>query len=193
MADDPPVKPFASQDAWERWLDRNYGNEEGVWLKIAKKASGKRTVTVPEALEIALCYGWIDGQRKALDEDYFLQRFTPRRRRSRWSKINRDSATALIEQGRMRSAGLAEVERAKADGRWAAAYDSPSKIQPTPELLAALDSNPKAKALFEQLDRQNRYAILYRVHDAKRPETRTRRIETFVEMLSRGETPYPRR
>jgi uncharacterized protein YdeI (YjbR/CyaY-like superfamily) len=148
---------------------------------------------VPEALEIALCYGWIDGQRKALDEEYFLQRFTPRRRRSRWSKINRDSATALIEQGRMRPAGLAEVERAKADGRWAAAYDSSSKIQPTPELLAALDSNPKAKALFEQLDRQNRYAILYRVHDAKRPETRTRRIETFVDMLSRGETPYPRR
>jgi uncharacterized protein YdeI (YjbR/CyaY-like superfamily) len=192
MATDPPVKPFASQDAWERWLDRNYGNEEGVWLKVAKKASGKRTVTVPEALEIALCYGWIDGQRKALDEDYFLQRFTPRRRRSRWSKINRDSATALIEQGRMRPAGLAEVERAKADGRWAAAYDSPSKIQPTPELLAALDANPKAKALFEQLDRQNRYAILYRVHDAKRPETRARRIEQFVEMLSRGETPYPR-
>ena len=193
MAADPPVKSFASQETWERWLDRNHGNEEGVWLKVAKKASGKRTVTVPEALEIALCYGWIDGQRKAFDEDYFLQRFTPRRRRSRWSKINRDSATALIERGRMRPPGLAEVERAKADGRWAAAYDSPSKIQPTPELLAALEASPKAKALFEELDSQNRYAILYRVHDAKRPETRTRRIEKFVEMLSRGETPYPRR
>ncbi len=193
MATDPPVKSFASQDTWERWLDRNHGNEEGVWLKVAKKSSGKRTVSVPEALEIALCYGWIDGQRKALDGDYFLQRFTPRRRRSRWSKINRDSATALIEQGRMRPPGLAEVERAKADGRWAAAYDSPSKIQPTPELLAALEASPKAKALFEELDSQNRYAILYRVHDAKRPETRTRRIEKFVEMLSRGETPYPRR
>jgi uncharacterized protein YdeI (YjbR/CyaY-like superfamily) len=193
MASDPPVKSFASQETWERWLDRNHGNEEGVWLKVAKKSSGTRTVTVPEALEIALCYGWIDGQRKALDEDYFLQRFTPRRVRSRWSKINRDSATALIERGRMRPAGLAEVERAKADGRWAAAYDSPSKIQPTPELLAALEASPKAKALFEELDSQNRYAILYRVHDAKRPETRTRRIEKFVEMLSRGETPYPRR
>ena len=193
MATDPPVKSFASQETWERWLDRNHGNEEGVWLKVAKKSSGKRTVSVPEALEIALCYGWIDGQRKAFDGDYFLQRFTPRRRRSRWSKINRDSATALIERGRMRPPGLAEVERAKADGRWAAAYDSPSKIQPTPELLAALEASPKAKALFEELDSQNRYAILYRVHDAKRPETRTRRIEKFVEMLSRGETPYPRR
>jgi uncharacterized protein YdeI (YjbR/CyaY-like superfamily) len=193
MASDPPVKSFASQETWERWLDRNHGNEEGVWLKVAKKSSGTRTVTVPEALEIALCYGWIDGQRKALDEDYFLQRFTPRRVRSRWSKINRDSATALIERGRMRPAGLAEVERAKADGRWAAAYDSPSKIQPTPELLAALEASPKAIALFEELDSQNRYAILYRVHDAKRPETRTRRIEKFVEMLSRGETRYPRR
>jgi uncharacterized protein YdeI (YjbR/CyaY-like superfamily) len=193
MATDPPVKSFASQETWERWLDRNHGNEEGVWLKVAKKSSGKRTVSVPEALEIALCYGWIDGQRKALDGDYFLQRFTPRRLRSRWSKINRDSATALIERGRMRPPGLAEVERAKADGRWAAAYDSPSKIQPTPELLAALEANAKAKALFEELDSQNRYAILYRVHDAKRPETRTRRIEKFVEMLSRGETPYPRR
>ena len=193
MASDPPVKSFASQETWERWLDRNHGNEEGVWLKVAKKSSGKRTVSVPEALEIALCYGWIDGQRKALDGDYFLQRFTPRRLRSRWSKINRDSATALIEQGKMRPSGLAEVERAKADGRWAAAYDSPSRIQPTPELLAALEASPKAKALFEELDSQNRYAILYRVHDAKRPETRTRRIEKFVEMLSRGETPYPRR
>ena len=193
MATDPPVKSFASQETWERWLDRNHGNEEGVWLKVAKKSSGKRTVSVPEALEIALCYGWIDGQRKAFDGDYFLQRFTPRRLRSRWSKINRDSATALIERGRMRPPGLAEVERAKADGRWAAAYDSPSRIQPTPELVAALEASPKAKALFEELDSQNRYAILYRVHDAKRPETRTRRIEKFVEMLSRGETPYPRR
>lgn len=193
MATDPPVKSFASQETWERWLDRNHGHEEGVWLKVAKKSSGKRTVSVPEALEIALCYGWIDGQRKALDGDYFLQRFTPRRLRSRWSKINRDSATALIERGRMRPPGLAEVERAKADGRWAAAYDSPSKIQPTPELLAALEASPKAKALFEELDSQNRYAILYRVHDAKRADTRTRRIEKFVEMLSRGETPYPRR
>ena len=188
---DPPIKPFASQESWERWLHRNHGNVEGVWLKFAKKGSGKRTVSYQEAVEVALCHGWIDGQTKSLDDDYFLQRFTPRRARSKWSKINRDRATALIEQGRMRPAGLAEIERAKADGRWDAAYDSPSKIQPTPELLAALEASPKAKELFEQLDAQNRYAILYRVSDAKRPETRARRIEKFVSMLSRGETPYP--
>jgi len=192
MADDLPIKVFASQETWERWLDRNHAKAEGVWLKFAKKASRKRTVTYPDALDVALCYGWIDGQTRGLDEDYHLQRFTPRRARSKWSKINREKVTRLIEQGRMRPAGLAEIERAKVDGRWDAAYDSPSKIQPTPELLAALDANPKAKALFEQLDSQNRYAILYRVQDAKRPETRARRVETFVEMLSRGETPYPR-
>ncbi len=188
---DPPIKSFASQETWERWLDRNHGNDEGVRLKFAKKGSGKRTVSYQEAVEVALCYGWIDGQTKSLDDDYYLQRFTPRRARSRWSKINRDKATGLIEQGKMQPAGLAEVERAKADGRWDAAYDSPSKIQPTPELLAALEASPKAKELFEHLDAQNRYAILYRVSDAKRPETRAQRIEKFVSMLSRGETPYP--
>jgi uncharacterized protein YdeI (YjbR/CyaY-like superfamily) len=192
MADDLPTKVFASQETWERWLDRNHAKAQGIWLKFAKKASRKRTVTYPEALDVALCYGWIDGQTRGLDEDYHLQRFTPRRARSKWSKINQEKVARLIEQGRMRPAGLAEIERAKADGRWEAAYDSPSKIQPTPELLAALEARPKAKELFEQLDSQNRYAILYRVHDAKRPETRARRIETFVEMLSKGETPYPR-
>jgi uncharacterized protein YdeI (YjbR/CyaY-like superfamily) len=192
MADDLPIKVFASQETWERWLDRNHAKAQGIWLKFAKKASRKWTVTYPEALDVALCYGWIDGQTRGLDEDYYLQRFTPRRARSKWSKINREHVARLIEQGRMRPAGLAEVERAKADGRWAAAYDSPSRIQPTPELLAALEASPKAKALFEQLDSQNRYAILYRIHDAKRPETRARRVEQFVEMLSRGETPYPR-
>jgi uncharacterized protein YdeI (YjbR/CyaY-like superfamily) len=192
MPSAPPIKLFASRETWERWLDRNHGKQEGVWLKFAKKASGKRTVTYGEALDVALCYGWIDGQTKGLDDAYYLQRFTPRRARSKWSKINRDKVGALIEQGRMKPAGLAEVERAKADGRWDAAYDSPSRIQPTPELLAALEASPKAKKLFEQLDSQNRYAILYRVQDAKRPETRARRIEQFVEMLSRGETPYPR-
>lgn len=192
MAADPPVKPFASQEAWERWLDRNHGNEEGIWLKFAKKASGKRTVTFQEALDVALCYGWIDGQRRGLDDDYYLQRFTPRRPRSNWSKINRDKVAALAEQARMKPPGLAEVERAKADGRWDAAYDSPSTIEPPPDLLEALAASPKAKALFAELDSQNRYAILYRIHDAKRPETRARRIEKFVSMLSRGETPYPR-
>ena len=191
MAADPPIKLFASQETWERWLERNHAKAAGVWLKFAKKASRRRTVSYPEALDVALCYGWIDGQTRRLDDDYHLQKFTPRRARSKWSKINRDKVGALIEQGRMQPAGLAEIERAKADGRWDAAYDSPSKIQPTPELLAALETNPKAKALFEQLDRTNRYAILYGVQDAKRPETRTRRVEKFVSMLSRGETPYP--
>jgi uncharacterized protein YdeI (YjbR/CyaY-like superfamily) len=190
MAADPPVKSFASQDAWERWLDRNHGKEEGVWLKVAKKASGKGTVTVPEALEISLCYGWIDGQRKALDEDYFLQRFTPRRLRSRWSRINRDSATALIEQGRMRPAGLAEVERAKADGRWDAAYASVRTMEVPADLQRELDARPQAAAFFATLNSQNRYSILYRLHDAKRPETRARRLEKFVAMLEAGETLY---
>ncbi len=192
MADDLPIKVFASQETWKRWLDRNHARAPGIWLKFAKKASRKRTVTYPEAVEVALCYGWIDGQTRGLDEDYHLQRFTPRRARSKWSKINREKATRLIELGRMRPAGLAEIERAKADGRWDAAYDSSSKIQPTPELLSALEANPRAKAAFEQLDRTNRYSILYGVHDAKRPETKARRIEKFVAMLSRGETPHPR-
>ncbi len=191
MASDPPIKLFASQETWARWLDRNHGNEEGVWLKFAKKASGKRTVTYPEALDVALCYGWIDGQTRRWDDDYHLQKFTPRRARSKWSKINRDKVGALIEQGRMQPAGLAEIERAKADGRWDAAYDSPSTIEVPPDLKRALAESPPAKALFAELDSRNRYAILYRIHDAKRPETRARRIETYVGMLARGETPYP--
>ena len=148
MPDDLPTKRFASREAWERWLDRHHASSSGLWLQLAKKASGIGSVSFQEALDVALCYGWIDGQRRTLDDDYYTQRFTPRRRRSKWSKINRDKVAALLEQGRMRPAGLAEVERAKADGRWDAAYDSPSRIQPTRELLAALEANPRAKALF---------------------------------------------
>jgi uncharacterized protein YdeI (YjbR/CyaY-like superfamily) len=188
---DAEIKEFKTAAAWERWLAKNYGKEDGIWLKFAKKASGLTTVTYPEALDVALCYGWIDGQTRGLDESYHLQRFTPRRARSKWSKINREKVAALAAAGRMQPPGLAEVERAKADGRWEAAYDPPSKIQPTPDLLAALDANPKAKTLFEQLTRTNRYAILYQVQDAKRPETRARRIEKFVSMLNEGKTPYP--
>ena len=127
MADDLPIKVFSSQETWERWLDRNHAKAEGIWLKLAKKASRKRTVSYPEAVEVALCYGWIDGQTRGLDDDYHLQRFTPRRARSNWSKSNRDRVTALIEQGKMRPPGLAEIERAKADGRWDAAYESPAR------------------------------------------------------------------
>jgi uncharacterized protein YdeI (YjbR/CyaY-like superfamily) len=192
VADALPVKPFRTRAAWERWLDRNHSRADGLWLQFAKKASGIASVSFDDALEVALCYGWIDGQRRALDEDYYLQRFTPRRARSKWSTINRERATALIDQGLMKPAGLAEVERAKADGRWAAAYDSPGRIEVPPDLERALRRNARARRLFEQLDSRNRYAILYRIHDAKRPGTRARRIETFVAMLSEGKTPYPR-
>ncbi|HEX7256086.1 MAG TPA: YdeI/OmpD-associated family protein [Gaiellaceae bacterium] len=189
--DDLPVKPFASAAAWEEWLAQHHGSADGIWLKLAKKGSGIESLTFPEALEAALCHGWIDGQRRGFDDDYYLQRFTPRRARSKWSKINCDSATALIEAGRMRPAGLEQVERAKADGRWDAAYDSPSRIQVPPDLERALVENPRAGELFGRLDSQNRYAILYRIHDAKRPETRARRIEEFVTMLAEGRKPYP--
>jgi uncharacterized protein YdeI (YjbR/CyaY-like superfamily) len=189
--DDLPVLPFPSAEAWERWLEENHARSDGLWLKIAKKASGVESVTHAEALEAALCFGWIDGQRDRLDETWFLQRFTPRRSRSRWSQVNREKAEELIAQGRMRPAGLREVERAKDDGRWEAAYPSASRIEVPDDLRAALDAVPAAAELFERLDGTNRYAILYRVHDAKRPETRARRIERFVAMLARGEKPHP--
>ena len=189
--DDLPTLAFPSQAAWEEWLERNHEQSPGVWLKIAKKASGIETVTHLEALEVALCFGWIDGQRNRFDDEWFLQRFTPRRARSKWSQINRGSVERLIEQGRVRPAGLREVERAKADGRWDAAYASPSKIGVPPDLQRAFDAQPAAKEFFDTLDSQNRYAVLYRIDDAKRPETRARRIEQFVAMLARGEKLYP--
>ncbi len=188
---DAPVLPFPSAEAWTKWLEEHHGEPDGVWLKIAKKASGVDTVTHAEALDVAIAFGWIDGQRKALDETWFLQRFTPRRARSKWSKINRTKATELIERGEMRPSGLAEVERAKADGRWDAAYDSHRTATVPPDLQQALDANPKAREFFATLNSQNRYAILYRVGDAKRPETRARRIAQFVEMLADGKTLYP--
>lgn len=183
--------PFASASDWQAWLDERHEASDGVWLRIAKKASGIESVTHPEALEVALCYGWIDGKRLSLDDDWFLQHFTPRRARSRWSKINREKALELIERGAMKPAGLREVERAKADGRWDAAYESPRNATMPDDLARALDANPAAKEFFETLTGQNRYAILYRVQDAKRPETRARRIEEFVAMLARGEKLYP--
>jgi uncharacterized protein YdeI (YjbR/CyaY-like superfamily) len=188
MADELPTLAFASEALWEAWLEREHARADGVWLKIAKKGSGIATVTHAEALEVALCFGWIDGQRAAHDERFFLQRFTPRRSRSRWSRINRDKATALIAAGRMQPAGLREVETAQADGRWDAAYEGQRTASVPDDLQAALDANPAAAAFFATLTGANRYAILYRVQDAKRPETRARRIETFVAMLARGET-----
>lgn len=188
---DYPVLPFPTAADWEAWLDEHHATADGVWLKIARKASGVPTVTHAQALDVALCYGWIDGQRNRLDDVWFLQKFTPRRARSRWSQINRDKVGALIAEGRMRPAGLREIERAKADGRWDAAYAGPRTAEVPEDLQLALDGDPAAAAAFAALSSQNRFAILYRVQDAKRPETRARRIATFVEMLADG-TPFRR-
>ena len=191
MADELETRAFASADEWEAWLRAHHDSTPGVWIKFARKGSGIPTVTYPEALHAALCFGWIDGQARGGDESFYLQRFTPRRSRSIWSKRNRDFATALIESGRMQPAGLREVQRAKADGRWDAAYDAPSTATVPDDLQAALEANPAAAEFFARLKGRNRYAILHRVQTAKKPETRARRIETFVAMLARGETLYP--
>lgn len=172
-------------------MQDNHAVSQGLWIEVAKRDSGIESVRYPEVLEIALCFGWIDGRREALDERYFLQRFTPRRSRSKWSRINRDNVERLIALGRMRAAGLAEVERAKADGRWQAAYEGQGKSTVPADLQRELDARPKAKAFFAELDSQNRYAILYRLQDAKRPQTRARRLEKFVAMLEAGETIHP--
>ena len=182
-----PVLPFASPAELEAWLSDNHDSASGLWIKFAKKASGVDTVVYAEALELALCHGWIDGQVAKVDESFYAQRFTPRRARSKWSKINRDRAEELIARGAMKPAGLAEVERAKGDGRWDAAYDSPSNATVPDDLQAALDANPRAADFFATLSGPNRYAILFRIQDAKRPETRARRIDQFVAMLARGE------
>jgi uncharacterized protein YdeI (YjbR/CyaY-like superfamily) len=183
-----PMLAFPSAAEWEGWLEDNHAASEGVWLKIAKKDTGIESVRYPEVLESALCFGWIDGRREALDERYFVQRFTPRRERSRWSRINRDTAERLIAEGRMRPPGLGEVERAKADGRWEAAYAGQRSSTVPADLQRELDARPRAKAFFAELNSQNRYAILYRLQDAKKPETRARRLAKFVAMLEAGET-----
>lgn len=188
LRDDLPTMPFDTQQAWERWLEANHESSPGIWLQIAKKATGIPTVTYAEALEVALCFGWIDGQKSSFDETYFLQRFTPRRSRSKWSKINVDKVAALIDAGRMRPAGLLQVESAKADGRWEAAYGGMASITVPDDLQSALDANSEARGFFETLSKTNRYAILYRVHDAKRADTRARRITAIVEMLANHET-----
>lgn len=182
---------FANGKAWWNWLQKQHATSPGVWMKIAKKDAPESSVQYPEALDAALCFGWIDGQKKSIDEQYWLQKFTPRAKRSIWSKINREKVAALIEKGLMQPAGQAEVERAKQDGRWVAAYDSWSAAEVPPDLQAALDASAKACAKFKTLSSQNRYAILFRTHQAKRPETRAKRISEFVAMLERGETIYP--
>lgn len=183
-----PEIAFASGAEWESWLEQHHADSDGVAVKIAKKGTGIATVAYPEVLDIAICYGWIDGRRNALDEQWFLQRFGPRRARSRWSRINRHRAEALIAAGRMRPVGLAEVERARADGRWYAAYDGQRTVTVPDDLQRELDARPEAAAFFAGLSSQNRYAILYRLHEARRPETRARRLAKFVAMLEAGET-----
>jgi uncharacterized protein YdeI (YjbR/CyaY-like superfamily) len=185
------TRAFASAEAWEAWLRDHHDTSPGVWVQFAKKGSGVPSVTYLEALHAALCFGWIDGQARSVDAASYVQRFTPRRARSMWSKRNREFATALIESGRMQPAGLREVERAKADGRWDAAYDAPSTATVPDDLRVALDATPAAAEAFAALDGTNRYAILHRVQTAKRPETRARRIEKFVAMLAAGDRIYP--
>jgi uncharacterized protein YdeI (YjbR/CyaY-like superfamily) len=186
-----PILPFASQREWEAWLDEHHLTSKGLWLKIAKKGSGIDSLDYAEALDAALCHGWIDGQKAPFDDTYWLQRFTPRGPRSKWSKVNVDKALALIESGRMKPAGLAAVEQAQADGRWEQAYDSQSKATVPEDLQRELDRNPEAAEFFATLNSVNRYAVLYRIHEAKKPETRARRIEKFVAMLKRKEMLHP--
>jgi uncharacterized protein YdeI (YjbR/CyaY-like superfamily) len=186
-----PVKLFRDQAAWEAWLSKNSEASPGVWLRLAKKASRIKAVTYAEALDSALCHGWIDGQRKPFDEDTWIQRFTRRGPASIWSKINRAKALALIEAGRMQPAGHAAIDKAKEKGKWETAYDSHRTSEPPEDFLTALDRNPKAKKFFPMLNRQNRYAILFRIQTATKPETRAKRIAQFVEMLAKGETIYP--
>jgi uncharacterized protein YdeI (YjbR/CyaY-like superfamily) len=190
---DFPVISFATRKEWEAWLDSDSDRSKGVWVKLAKKASGIASVSQKEAIEVALCYGWIDGQLNKFDQSFWLIRFTPRKPGSRWSELNRTKALDLIEQRKMKPAGLKEIFSARADGRWDAAYAPQSKASVPDDLQLALDANEKAKRLFRELDSTNRYAILHRIHHAKKLDTRARRIEQYVSMLSRGETIYPRK
>lgn len=185
-----PTELFGSRDDWYAWLDENHGASRGIWLQIAKKGADTLTVSYADALEVALCFGWIDGQKQSHSAQFWLQRFTPRSGKSVWSKINKDKAIALIEAGQMQAAGLKAVDAAKRDGRWDAAYASASKAAVPDDLQAALDANKQARDFFQTLDSRNRYGILYRVQNAKKAETRSRRISQFVQMLARHETLY---
>jgi uncharacterized protein YdeI (YjbR/CyaY-like superfamily) len=183
-----PTRAFEDAMAWESWLATNHAVVDGIWMRLAKKASGTKSITYPEAVEVALCYGWIDGLKRPESATTWLQRFTPRRSRSIWSKINREKALGLIASGRMMPPGLEQVERARHDGRWDNAYASPSSATMPPDFQKELNRRPKAKAFFKTLSRTNSYAIMWRIQTAKRPETRERRIRTYIEMLEKGET-----
>lgn len=183
-----PPALFKSAKAFETWLKKHHATSDGLWLKIAKRGADEPSVTYPEAVEIALCWGWVDGQKKGLDDRHWLQRFTPRRARSVWSKINVEKVAALIEAGRMQPPGFAQIEAAKADGRWARAYDGARTSAVPADLLAALAAEPRAEAFFATINAANRYAVLWRIQTAVKPETRARRVAQLVEMLARGET-----
>ena len=187
VAEDLPILLFPTPAELEAWLERHHRDSDGFWLQVAKKGSGEVSVSYAEALELALCFGWIDSQKRSHDEDFFLQRFTPRRPRGRWSRINREKAEALLAAGAVRPAGLAEIEAAQADGRWEAAYAGQRTAKVPADLQRELDASPAAREFFASLDSANRYAILYRLDEAKKPETRARRLRKFVAMLERGE------
>jgi len=186
-----PISYFERQQDWTAWLNENHALSPGIWLQLAKKGTDVPSVSYDEAIEIALCFGWIDGQKQVHSDQFWLQKFTRRSDKSVWSKINRDKALALIKAKKMKPAGLKEVERAKLDGRWDAAYDSSSKATVPSDFQSALDSNAKAKAFFETLDSRNRYAVLFRIQTAKKAETRAKRISQFVLMLERHEKVHP--
>jgi uncharacterized protein YdeI (YjbR/CyaY-like superfamily) len=190
-SDDEAVVEFASTKEWATWLAQNHAKSSGVWLKLAKKGSGAASVSYSDALDVALCYGWIDARKARLDERFWRQRFTSRTAQSKWSKLNRDRVERLVAARAMKAPGLAEVRRAQADGRWDAAYDAQSTATVPPDLRRELRKHPAASAFFDTLDSRNRYAILYRVQDAKKPETRARRIEKFVAMLEAREKIHP--
>ena len=182
---------FASQAEWAQWLARHHDDTSAVWLRHAKKGAPHPSVSYAEALEVALCFGWIDGIKKKDDAHFWIQRWTPRKAGSIWSKVNRENALRYIAEGKMQPSGLAAIERARADGRWEAAYDSASNSSVPPDLQAAFDGHPGAAAFFATVNAQNRYAVLFRIQTARKPETRARRISEFAAMLARGETIYP--
>jgi uncharacterized protein YdeI (YjbR/CyaY-like superfamily) len=182
-----PILAFPTQKKWREWLHKNQKKSDGIWLRIYKKDSGVKTVTYAQALDEALCYGWIDGQKNKYDELSFLQKFTPRRKRSHWSKRNTGHIERLTKEGKMQPAGLAEVEAAKSDGRWEKAYDSPAKMEVPDDFLKELSKKPKSQAIFKTLNKTNLYSIAWRLQTAKKPETRERRIKAILEMLEKGE------
>jgi uncharacterized protein YdeI (YjbR/CyaY-like superfamily) len=187
---DTPILLCEDQRAWERWLAGHFADDNGVWLQLAKKDTGVSSVSYDEALDVALCYGWIDGQKQRMDDQYSLQKFTPRRARSMWSQRNVAKVATLTKAGKMRPSGLAAVEEAKQNGRWDTAYGSSSNLEIPPELQAALDTSPKAQAFFDALNKTNKYAFCWRVHTAIKPETKQARVEKFIGMLEREEKLY---